>query len=277
MRRALVLAAMALVLVSSVWVLVSSARNRSDAAGGSVELTERELRLPPALGESTVLFLTLRWDVPSSDPDDDRAPDWLTPAKLTELGLDCSMPATSPDAKAHYAAALAVPAYVVLEHEGETWKRARRSPHRTSRLFAVDAGREAAPLRETYRDPGRYVIAQAIVRVGLQDRDSRDGALLAEPRLHGWIEAVLPDQIFVPPPHCDLLQGLRGGWEAPEDEARREPRFAARISWGRSHEPWVESVRLLSPGDAAAAGASGTAPGGGSAAGGAPGSPAPPR
>ena len=244
-RGLLVLAAAAVVVASNAWTLVSNARNRSDATGGTLELTERELRLPPLVGDSTALFLGLEWDVPSADPENHRSPDWLTPAKLTELGFDCRMPMTSPDVHDHYAAVPSVPVVLVLEYEGDAWKDARRGPDRTTRLFAVDAGREAAPLRQTYRDPRRYILVRGIVGLSLQDRSFRDGTPLPEPRLRGHIETLLPERIFVPRPFCPLLQDLRGHERDSHEEAGREPRFAVKVSWGRDLEPWVEDVRLL--------------------------------
>jgi len=251
MRRTLLLAAAAAVVVaSSAWGLVSSVRNRSEAAGGTAELTERELGLPPPLADSTVLFLDLKWDVPTSEPEGHRSPDWLTPAKLSELGFDCRVPVTAPYARDHYDAQPPASVFLVLEYEGDAWKSARRGPDRTTRLFAVNAGRDAARLREEYRDPGRRIITRAIVRPMLQDRSFRDGTPLAEPRLRGWIVNLIPDQIFVPRPFCGRLQDLRldeprGRGDEPDGGAAREPRFAVRVSWGRDYEPWVEDVRLL--------------------------------
>jgi len=246
-KRLLVLAAAAIVVASSTGVLVLSARNRSGATGGTMELTERELRLPPRLGDSTAIFLELTWDVPSSGPESEWSPAWLTPEKLSELGFDCRVPAASPEARGHYASQPPVPAYVVLEYEGEAWKRAVRRPDRTTRLFAVDAGRDAGSLRAKYPEPSLHAIARAVIGLRLQERSRRDGAPLPEPRLRGSIEMILPDRIFVPRPHSLALQDLR---PAPGDDkgSAREPRFAVKVSWGRDHTPWVEAVRLLPAG-----------------------------
>ena len=40
-------------------------QNRSDAIGGTLELTEREARLVEVPWESTVTMLDLSWDVPA--------------------------------------------------------------------------------------------------------------------------------------------------------------------------------------------------------------------
>lgn len=247
MRAAAVLAAAGLVMAANVGLIVSAARNRSGAAGGTLELTERELGLPPALGESTALFLELRWDVASSDPEDHRSPSWLTREKLIELGFDLGKPVTSPDAEGHYAATPPRPAYVVLELEGGAWRSAPNDSGRTTRLLAVDAGRDADALGARYPDRARHAIVHAVVRLDLKTHAPHGGPPLPEPRLRGWIAQIAPGEIFVPPRYSPQLLPLR----RPEEEAERmpggEPRFAARVSWGRSHEPWIEEVTLLPP------------------------------
>lgn len=249
MKRILVLAAAALVLASNAWILVTTAHNRSEATGGTVELTEREIGLPPMWGDSTAIFLELKWDVMSEDRGHRRSPDWLTVAKLGELGFDCRMSVTDPDARGHYAMMPPAPVYLVLEYEGEAWKTAPRGPERRTRLFAVDAGLDAPRLRQKYPDSSRHIVARAVVGLTLEDRNFRDGAPLSEPRLRGWIQTLFPSRIFLPPPYSKVLQVLRRRGEDSEEGPGSEPRFAVKVSWGRDHEPWVEGLRLLTSKD----------------------------
>ncbi|MBI4325535.1 MAG: DUF4824 family protein [Chloroflexi bacterium] len=259
MKRALVLAAAAaVVLASNAWVLMSAKRNQADARGGAVELTERELGLPPMIGDSTAILLELKWDAYSSAPEDEkspqwlRSPEWLNVAKLTELGFDCRMPVTSPEARDHYSSLSSALVCLVLEYEGKVWKSARPDRRSRTRLFAVDAGRDARRLREKHTDTARYIITQGVVRLFFQERDFRDKTLLSQPRLRGQIEMVLPNQIFVPQPYNKVLQSLRGRRDRPQEQADKEPRFAVTISWGANYEPWVQGVRLLPATDAGA-------------------------
>jgi hypothetical protein len=245
MKRILVLAAAAVVLASNAWILVSTAHNRSESTGGTVELTERELGLPPMWGDSTAIFLDLKWNVRSGDPELSRSPDWLTLAKLGELGFDCRMPVTDPEARDRYAAVPPSPVYLVLEYEGEAWKTDPRGPEQRTRLYAVDAGLDAPRLRKMYPDPARHIVVRAVVGLRLVDRSFRDGAPFSEPRLRGSIQKLLPGHVFVPPPYSLVLQELRRRGEESEEKTGREPRFAVKISWGRDHEPWLEGVRLL--------------------------------
>ncbi len=244
MKRPLVLAAVVVVIVASMWVLVGTRRNQSEATGGTLELTERELRLPSLMGESTVLALELDWAVGFPVEGNHPFPRWLTAEKLAELGFDCHVPVTSPDARDHYRSQPHRLVYLVLEFEGEGWKEVGPdSARRRTHLFVIDAGCDPRQLREQHPDTDRCIITRGIVRILWQDRDFESQTLLARPRLHGSILMVQPSQVFVPKPHSAMLQGLRGRGERTEAEA--EPRFAVRVSWGRNYEPWIENVRRL--------------------------------
>ncbi len=249
-RTLLMLAAAAVVLVSNGWAVFSSLHNRRAAEGGRVELTERELRLPPMIGDSTALALELNfWRGDPEDRRGDRFPGWLDAAKLAELGFDCSVPVTSPHARDHYSASRNALVYLVLEFDGETARRflrerADRSPHPLeTRLFVVDAGKDPRSLRQKYPDPARFIITRGVVMLELRERGGPDDRLLPQPRLVGWISTLAVSHVFVPTPESRLLQPLRHRPDEPEEH--REPRFAATVCWGKNYLPWIESVRLL--------------------------------
>ena len=246
MNRPLVFAAAAVVLFANLWAMVSARRNRAAAVGGTVELTERELTLPPRFGDSTVLFLDLRWAVVPADPATDSAPHWLTAAKLTDLGLDCSVPPEAPEARDHYRWLVPVPAYVVLEHEGPAWQTRETHTTPTTRLFAVDAGQDARQLRERYPDATRYAICRGVVSAFLQDWDPRNRRPLEPPRLRGGLD-VIPSRLYVPSRYSRLLERWQVPNRAVPDGSTSEPRYAVKVAWGTRHEPWVLEVRELSP------------------------------
>jgi len=245
MKRALVLAAAVVELVANAWVVVSTLRNRGDTPGGNVELTERELRLLPISDDSTAVFLELRWEVASNEPEDDGAPAWLNAVKLEELGFDCRVPVDSPHAQDHYHSVPSALLFVVLEFEGDAWKKSGGS--RPSRLFVVDVGRDARRLRTQYPDTARHLISRGVVRPFLKNRSRRENRPLPQPRLSARIESVLPQLIFVPSSHSSVLQGLRHRPDSPREkgEAAPPPRYSVTVSWGAHYEPWVRSVRLL--------------------------------
>ena len=245
MKRVWLLAAAVVVLVANGWVVVTARLNRADATGGTVELTERELGLPPVFGDSTAMLLELKWNVVLRAKHEQRAPDWLGVEKLSDLGFNCQLPATSPDARRHYSSLPSKLVYLVLEYDGEAAKKAGAVNSTKTRLYVVDAGREARLLRERYPDGHRYVITRGVVRIRLEERRFEDDTPLPEPRVSGWIGSVVPDQVFVPQPYSQLLQRLRPSDAESNAKPAGEPRFAATISWGSRHEPWVQSVRLL--------------------------------
>jgi len=247
MRRALLWTAVGVVLLANAWVLIAAWRNRREPRGGTVELTERELRLAPMLGESTVTLLNLEWAVRSESSRDQGPPAWLEEKKLAELGFDCTIPVTSPIARQHYNSLSAAPVLLVLEYEGEAGRQAQAQRKTTTRLFVVDAGREARPLRERYPDTSRHILARGLVRPFLQDREGPDDKPLAVPRLRGRVLTLLPGQIFVPRPHSRLLRQFQTADLSDREEAEREPRFAVTVSWGSNYEPWITAVRQLTP------------------------------
>ncbi len=244
MKRALVWMAAGVLLAANASVLVSVSAQRSSDLGGTIELTERELRLPERVGESTALFLTLDWDAISNPPGRRRAPVWLDAGKLAELGFDCDVPVTSSDARRHYRSQRTAMVYLVFEFEGESWKGAPPDRKRETRLFAVDAGRDPQAMRELYPDRARYLLIRGLVGIHLREHSAVDHTPLPEPRLHGWIVAVLPAQIFVSRPHNDVLEDLRA-LDGPSERPKVSsvPRFSATVSWGTRGEPRVERVR----------------------------------
>ena len=68
---------------------------------------------------------------------------------------------------------------------------------------------------------------------------------LPEPRIRGWIQALLPSQIFVPRPHNRVLKPFQSHDLSGHEEGERDPRFAVNVTWGARHEPWITAVRLL--------------------------------
>lgn len=215
-----------------------------DAQVFVLPLTERELELPFLIGDSTVLALDVRWEARSSDPHTERFPDWLEATKLAELGFDCRVPLTSPAARRHYNSQSARPLFVVLELAQESLSRPGRSVGQGTRLIAVDGGLDAQELRREYSDETRYVITRTVAGVSFE-RHERDGRVLPEPRLRGWLGPLLPNTIFVPKPWCGLLQRLRRSDNTPEGAPEGGSRFVAKVSWGANLEPWVRDVRLL--------------------------------
>jgi hypothetical protein len=164
---------------------------------------------------------------------------------LAELGFDCTVPISSPNAKEHYVSMPSALVFLVLEYEGEAWRQARRDRKPRTRLFVVDAGRDTRRLRDRYPDTKVHVITRGVVRLSFQEHSIPDRIPLAKPRLQGWIETVLPSQIFVPRPHSRVLEEFRHRGPPAPEPPEGKPRFAVTVSWGSNYEPWVHGVRRL--------------------------------
>jgi hypothetical protein len=247
MKRRNVGIAAILVILANAWVLVSVWLNRADTPGGTVELTERELRLERVSDESTVLFLKIEWDTLRSklpgDPHHWRSAEWLDAAKMADLGFPPPpvLP-TADDPHVRYRS-YTIPVYVVLEFEGEAWKQAPANRRQATRLFAVDAGHDPQLLRERYPDPTRHILTRGLVRSFLERRTSPDGERLP-PRLRGTLRQLLSPRIFISDHHDRELANLS---ELDRDSGQQgggDPRFTATVSWGTDYVPWLQEVRL---------------------------------
>lgn len=237
-----------IVAAANAAALGGAAWNRSAEPEAVLELTERELELPPATAENTALALRLRWTdqangVPgpvgqASRPvsGSARFAPWFDRAKLAEVGFDCTFPLEKGSAE-RYRAAPPRRVYAVLEDDGEAWRALERSmPGQgdrfpASRLVVVDAGLDPATLRARWPDRSRAVVVPATAALVVESKP--DGSLA----LGGRIVDVYPSQLNVPRPLNQVLAPLQG--------RTREPaaRYRVRVVWGR-RDPWITEVTV---------------------------------
>ena len=238
--------AAALVIASNLAAWRVAALNRSGEPEAVLVLTERELRLPAKQTENTALTLSLVFAPPRQAREDLRAPGWFDRAKLEAVGFDCSRPVTAEHAE-YYRTRPPRAAYAALEYEGTLWlkqlERAPRDPLLDSHLVAIDVDRNPAALRARHPDRRAVAIVEATVALQYVSNPGQP------PFLRGRVTSVLPAAISVPREWRGMLEGLQsdvepGTWPPPQ----REPRFRAKITWGRRLEPWITNVELLPPG-----------------------------
>ncbi len=214
--------AAAVVVIANAWLLAGVWWNRVQAGGETVDLTERELRLEHTESDNTAMFLRLRWSYSSEyDP---------SASGPRTAGFECS--GISPR-RGHYS----IPAYIVLERRefGEG------VPHRVdplSGLAVIDAGPDYGPMRHKHPDPSRYLVLPGAVT---RPRTPDDAPRCLRAQVH-------PDEVFVPPPYCRLLEPLRSrtSWEQLREGGK--PRYAVTVRYDSRHQPRVTGVRLLDPG-----------------------------
>ena len=199
------------------------------------------------------------------------APEWLDQAKLISLGFDVSKPLRAGDAERKNKRLLPRDAFVVLEFDGPTRQKAleraservkfeaaresRKSAPRhstsgeptaatwlkkeetvNSRLFAVDAGLDAAALREKYPDRARYAIVRGIIRA--QAASIRSGG----PEWSGSIEQLLNAEASVPlelrPSLGNVPRGSRWG-----EDTVGGPEYEVTVAFGQRYEPWILAAK----------------------------------
>ena len=240
----------AVVIASNVFTLTSAGINRRGEPEAVLDLTERELRLAPREADNTAIVLQLEWnDLEPRYPNND-APSWFDAAKLASIGFDTSLPVTRENA-ARYGPERSV--YAALENDGEAWRRymdgltsqqEKDAASRRPRLVLVDVGTDASALRARYPDRRRTVIVPATA--GLVLVQPRSGS---KPFLKGRINVVYPVELNVPKELRSVLEPIRPRAASMADRQSGqiypvgEPRYRVTVKWGRSLEPWIESVQ----------------------------------
>ncbi len=238
------LLAAAVVVLSNVLLLIGVARNRSGTPFETIELTERELALQSVPEDNSGIGLQIRWLPYRFGPDHESR---IGREKLQELGFDCRIPAGSPPEERVLSPRHA---YLALEYDGPAraaWLKAQEGPSKAAatnapvpryrtiwsetRLFYVDAARNAEALRRRYPDPQKYLIVHAVIAAGYYTGSNAGG------EWRGWVSEIIPPEVHVPLPHAKLLSGLRpyGGGE---------PRYSVVLRYGHRLEPWVADVRM---------------------------------
>lgn len=185
---------------------------RGEAVSGGDEATERRYRRQQA----RAVVLVLEYDGPS----------W-------QRTLVRARNAAARDA----AAAAANPGSEKLAGEAKSAaERAASESSANSRLFAVDAGTDAAALRARYPDRGRYLILKGQVRPAV---------LFGKGKLifGGRISDIAVNRINVP---LDLRGELDRIRDAPGQRGPNSPpRYEVRLATGQRLEPWIEQVTPL--------------------------------
>ena len=225
--------------------------------------------------------LMLSWRVLSAEQDywsyggNYGSPDWLDEAKLAQLGFDVSPPKETRRGR-HYERQLPREVLIVLEFNGPSYPRAlermrkhaakeaaaaeapnakpeyreraraaaealKREERSNSRLFAVDAGLDAAALRAQYADRARYAIVSGKVRASRTGKGSK---------LQGYIESIHNARVNVP---REMLPRLGSTSLRPSPSIVRHPGdavasvdgpgFEATIAFGKRYEPWLVEAR----------------------------------
>ena len=210
---------------------------------------------------------------------------WLERDDLDELGFDTSVnPSDSAATRFYEARTLPRRTYVVLEMDGEAWQRwlegreallakirqqvrEGKTDRQTlesaaqmmslnramrSRLFPIDAGRDAAVLQQRYSDRERYAVVEGLIQPKVLERAGQ------APILIGSLKRLLAQEVQVPLESRGAVEEYLPKWTrleffqrhprgATKLPALKHPRYRATVAIGRRHEPWLLSVRRVQP------------------------------
>ena len=280
----------ALMLAVQGSILGRASWSRSAPSPPTVTLTEREAAMPlfrerddsglelSLVSSSRLPGVALRaagWR--RIEPPPFAAP-WLDDAKLRELGFD-AMALADPDPRR---SVLPRYAFIVLEYEGDGWKRwlaaeearvealrreadaGRASPARAdeaeaflaidrvsrSRWMPVDAGLDEGRLRGTYPPERGFIVLPGTI--GLVTTVEGHAGWVARK----WIDLGV-ERIHVPYASRAALEPFAPGYDGLEFERRlrdipgtglpvpAEPRYRVKIAFGRDGRPWLLGVEPI--------------------------------
>lgn len=217
-------------------------------------------RVPPAQLDERHYGTPSRWSAAA----------WLDAAKLREFGIEVPGPSATESEKRRYDKLGEKEVFLVLELNGpafqsmleaaeararraaeaardssvaELWERERSADRslqeerdENSRLFAIDAGMDRAPLRSKYADRTRYAIVRGRIHPPRLGPD--------QPRF-GYVDALAIDEVNVPVGHRAVFVGVA---EAVSRGGRYTgPGFEVEVAFGQRLEPWLVSARRTSP------------------------------
>ncbi len=277
-RRRILLAGLALILVSNAVVLAMAAYNRLGEPDSRVQLTERELWLPPAHGfakENSGITLILRYRVKGERgaadfKDMDTQASWLDRDKLTTLGFDLDALLIADDERVRYAArAIRREAVLVLEYDGDAYGEAvarmeRQLAEGEATALPADAAESRSSSLRARLDALRtsetrlYVVDAGLDRAALRRRYADGSRYLlmkgtvglslewtndGKRKLHGVIHNVLPDRVHVPSSYRTPLQTFLVGGRSWRLDG--PPRYTVTFNLGQRLEPWVSGVAAL--------------------------------
>lgn len=209
-------------------------------------------------------------DLMYSYPSRGGTPDWLDADHMARLGFDVAGDDGGADSAAQrrYTRQLSRDVLVVLEMDGPAWrsalekarenvarheaasaanpgdkefanraKNARESLVReeefNSRLFAIDAGLDAAALRARYPDRQHYLILKGTVRPRTMVRDKKT-------RFSGYVSDLAVGAINVPHTLRPGIENLQARYLGVS--RGQEGRFTATIATGQRLEPWLMAI-----------------------------------
>lgn len=269
-----VVAGLALVVLANAALLLGVAYNRSAASDGLLQLSERELLLPPTgwgvARENSGVALRLQWRVPTARAIAPRpyplysgaASAWLDKDKLRALGFDISGAAGTPAARRRYFKQLPRDVLLVMEFDGPAYQAslsaARAYAERSEAKLATDPQNRAykvsaasAKRMLSYEEHGasRLFVVDAgldaaALRAKYPDRSHYvivRGTVALGAGGTGRVAGVSIDEINVPARFRQVFATMPRTYRyltTPPPQGR----YRVTVAYGRRLEPWITTV-----------------------------------
>ena len=261
-HRALAIGASLIILTNAI-ALGGVAYNRSSTPDSTLLLSERELSYNSyEYDDNSGIAVRLQWKVLSKDivsqPRKGESYDWynysreaywLTDAKLDELGFDTTAPSFIAAGSYRFKQLKNREVFLVLELNGSSYqhyieqakahaskasvkeealRQIKEAQFESTRLFVIDAGKDAEALRKRYPDRDMYTIVKGVVGAHWQSTDTN-------PILNAYINSLSVSQLHVPKPH-DLV------FTAPRSTSI-PAKYQVSVAYGQRYEPWIITAR----------------------------------
>lgn len=199
-----------------------------------------------------------------------KAPGWLDRDKLAALGFDLPEAGDTPRARRQYDKLLSKEALLVLEFDGPAYqaaledarnhlrqeevllaenagkkefevrvKNAQRELYQEeriySRLFVIDAGLDAASLRDRYPDRTRYAIVRGQIQP-FRATNNRGSA--------GYVADLNVTRINVPAEYRQIFASMLAGTRVNEYGVAANP-YEVSVAYGARFEPWITDAKRV--------------------------------
>jgi hypothetical protein len=276
------IAGLAIIVVTNVVALVGVAYNRAGEPEAEIELTERELAMPYRYGmgkENTGLGLRIRCRIARENEHYgygrcSGTPEWFTREKLIELGFKLQLREEAGTAHQVWKKELPRKAYLVLEYDGALYQRAvasaeeelnaqqqllKNNPNKEEFTKRVNAARDRLKAEQHYHSR-LFAIDAGMDETALRrlyDDSSRYLIMQAlikpiwrrsdtekEGKWEGWITGLLVGTINIPLEHRSVFEPLEDT-QHNRNRTEQPPRYEVSLALGKRTEPWVIAVGAL--------------------------------
>ena len=249
MKQRGMLAAIAVIVISNAFALAHLEANRRGEPKFSIELTERELKLHRPSDDSSLRSLTLEW----------QSFQVSETAKVAALGFPTDIKLY------HEWRSKEKLAYVALEYDGPAWQAYRQEllKEKTadryryleqakvqcqSRLCAIDADVSYEALRARHAGQAALIIipAKAEASTNRYKREGKEGLKVIVEFRRSPVE-----DVYVPKKFDAAFEGISADTFNPwgvETQAQLDalhPRYAVKLAFGQSLEPWIVEAKKL--------------------------------